>query len=394
MESFFSRFKNVLFLIAILLAQTVALATQVHRLADPERPDGQHVRLVRLWGLALISPFERLFSATGHGVRGVWSNYVQLRSIRAQNKQLQSELDRLRIERAAISEDALEGQRLHALLGFREHFVGRTIAAQVIGTSGSEQSRLVTLDKGTRDGLRAGMAVITPDGIVGKLRDVFPRTAQLLLINDPTSGAGVVLKSTRVRAVLRGSPQGRAQILNLTPDARLKPGEVVLTSGGDQVFPRGLPVGTIESLAPDLDHQPYLAITVRPAANLNQLEEVLIITDTAAELDARLYPQADGNSSATNAFGAHSVGPSSGGIESRAADLSAERLPGVHDNQRVDIGQIMGGKALPESAPPPPDNAPGLVPKPKPVLHPDRYSQGAAAPASEMKPGSQQGKQP
>lgn len=389
MESFFSRFKNVLFLIAVLLAQTVALATQVHRLADPERPDGQHVRLVRLWGLALISPFERLFSATGHGVRGVWSNYVELRSVRAQNKQLQSEMDRLRIEHAALSEDALEGQRLHALLGFRERFVGRTIAAQVIGTSGSEQSRLVTLDKGTRDGLRPGMAVITPDGIVGKLRDVFARTAQLLLINDPTSGAGVILQSTRVRAVLRGSPQGRAQILNLTPDARLKPGEVVLTSGGDQVFPRGLPVGTIESLAPDPDHQPFLAITLHTAANLNQLEEVLVITDNAAELDAKLHPQAEVTSSAANATGG---GP--GGGESRAADLSAERLPSVHDNGHVDAVQTSDGSTPQESAPPPPDNAPGLVPKPKPVLHPDRYSQGAAAPAAELKPGAPQGKQP
>ena len=142
---------------------------------------------------------------------------------------------------------------------------------------------MLTIDKGSNDGLKPDMAVITPDGIVGKLRDVFPTTAQVLEINDQTSGAGVILASTRIRAILRGTVAGRAQIGNLTADSRIKPGEQVLTSGGDQVYPRGLPVGTIQSIAPDPDHQPYTAIVVRPAADLNRVEEVLVITGTQSE---------------------------------------------------------------------------------------------------------------
>ena len=100
-----------------------------------------------------------------------------------------------------------------------------------------------------KDGLKPDQAVITPDGIVGKIRDVFPNnTSQVLLINDQTSGAGVLLASTRLRAILRGSPTGQIMINNLTPDSRIKVGEQVLTSGGDLVYPRGLPVGTIESI--------------------------------------------------------------------------------------------------------------------------------------------------
>ncbi len=79
------------------------------------------------------------------------------------------------------------------------------MAAQVIGSSGTEQSHVLTIDKGSNDGLRPDMAVITPDGIVGKLRDVFPTTAQVLEIDDQTSGAGVILESTRMRAILRGT---------------------------------------------------------------------------------------------------------------------------------------------------------------------------------------------
>ncbi len=105
-----------------------------------------------------------------------------------------TQIARLRLEHAALAEDAIQGHRLQALLDFQQHYVATTVAAQVIGTSGSELSRVVIyIDKGAKDGLKPDQAVITPDGIVGKLRDVFPHTSQVLLINDQTSGAGVLL---------------------------------------------------------------------------------------------------------------------------------------------------------------------------------------------------------
>jgi len=266
----------------------------------------------------------------------------------------------MRIEQAAIAEDAIEGRRLQALLAFREKYVATTVAAQVIGASGSEQSRILTIDKGWHDGLKPDMAVITPDGIVGKLRDVFPTTSQVLEINDQTSGAGVIFASTRIRAILRGTVTGRVQIGNLTADSRIKPGETVLTSGGDQVYPRGLPVGTIESIAPDPDHQPYTAIVVHPAVNLARVEEVLVITGTQANLP----------SLAEQDLAAAAV--------QHAADLSAERLPGIHDDQ------VPGTPVAPPGTVP----AAPIVPHPLPTLHPDRFTSGSAPPAAEMTPGA------
>lgn len=368
MESFFSRYKNALVLIAILLAQTIALATQINRVADPLHPDGHKVRLLRLWAVALTSPFERLTTSTGRGIRTTWTNYIDLRHVRQQNLDLQKQLDALRLQRAELAQDALEGQRLRTLLEFRHNYVAATVAAQVIGSSGSDQSRILTLDKGSRDGLKPDMAVITPNGIVGKLRDVFPNTAQLLLISDPSAGAGVILGSTRIHAILRGSPQGRIQINNLTPDSRIKAGETVLTSGGDGVFPRGLPVGTIESIAVDPVHQPYTLITLHSAVDLNQLDEVLVVTGTAAA-DALAQAQEQQDLAADPL--AH------------AADVSAERLPSLHD----DKAQAAPADGT-DPGTPPPDNSTQLVPKPKPVLHPDRYSPGAAPPASDLKPGA------
>jgi len=361
---FLRQYKNALFLIAILLAQAIALAVQVRRPLDAAKPDGPSVRLIRMWAMTAVTPVERATHAIGSGAGHGWSDYIDLRHVRQQNKDLQQQLTRVRIEEAAISEDALEGRRLQAMLGFRESYVGSTVAAEVIGASGSEQTHMLTIDKGSHDGLRPDMAVITKDGVVGKLRDVFPATSEVLEINDPSSGAGVVLATTRIRAILRGTLGGRVQIGNLTADSRIQPGEQVLTSGGDQVYPRGLPVGVVESIAPDPDHQPYTAIRVRPAVDLDRVEEVLVITGMQADLTPAAQQDL------ADAAAQH------------AADLSAERLPGIHDDETP--GAANGTAA----ATPPAANAPPVVPHPLPTMHPDRFTSGSTPPASEMTPGA------
>jgi rod shape-determining protein MreC len=363
---FVTRFKNALFLIAVLLAQAIALAVQVRSPVDAGEPDGRNVRLIRMWATATVTPFERAAYAIDSGTRNGWFDYIDLRHIRQQNKDLQQQLTRMRIEQAAIAEDALEGRRLQAMLAFKERYVGSTVAAQVIGASGSDQSHVLTIDKGSRDGLKPDMAVITQDGIVGKLRDVFPTTSQVLEINDQSSGAGVILESTRIRAILRGTLAGGVRIDNLTADSRIKPGEKVLTSGGDQVYPRGLPVGVIESIVPDPDHQPYTSIAVRPAVDPDRVEEVLVITGTQQDLSP------DTQQDLATAEAQH------------AADLSAERLPGIHDDQPAGTGTA--------SATPPATDATGApivtIPHPLPTLHPDRYTSGSTPPASELTPGA------
>src|ERR1019366_8527365 len=168
---FLTRFKNALFLIAVLLAQAIALAVQVRSPSSTAEPDGHKVRLIRMWTAATVTPVERAAHAVGSGLHNGWANYIDLRHVRQQNKDLQQQLTRMRIEQAAIAEDALQGHRLQAMLAFKVQYVGKTVAAQVIGSSGSDQSRVLTIDKGSRDGLRPDMAVITQDGIVGKLRD-------------------------------------------------------------------------------------------------------------------------------------------------------------------------------------------------------------------------------
>jgi rod shape-determining protein MreC len=383
MESFFTRFKNVLILVVVLLAQTIALAIQIRRPAEVGAPDGKKVTLLRSWVVAAIAPFERFFHGVGYNVRYGWSNYVDLRGTRQENHALKEEIARLRLEQAQLAEDALQGHRLQALLNFQRNYVSSMVPAQVIGTSGTDRSRVLYIDKGAMDGLKVDQAVMTPDGIVGKVREVFPHTSQVLMIDDPTSGAGVLLASTRIRAILRGNQNGHVVITNLTPDSRIKPGEKVMTSGGDQVYPRGLSVGTIESVAPDPDHQPFTIIQVKPSTNLLQLEEVLVITGTRNDLSpvaqkdlaqgaAKAKEMADAKAAAEEAA-AEAAAQS-------AAQIIAEKLPSVQQGDAAD------GKA-PATAPAPATIM--AVPKPAQALHPDRYSPGSTPPASSLKPGAE-----
>ncbi len=375
MESFFIRYRSPLVLVAVLLAQVIGLATQMHRPSYASREDGHHVRIARGWTAYTIVPVETLLAHMGGGVRNAWHGYLDLRRVRQHDKDLQYQIDQLRLREAGMLEDARQGQRLEKLLGFKQQYAGHTIAAQVIGTGGGDHSRILILNKGSNDGLRPDMAVITPDGIVGKLRDVFPESSQLLLISDSSSGAGVILANVRSRGILRGTAAGRIQIGTLLPDDRIKPGEPVVTSGGDRVFPRGLSVGVVESVKLDPEHQPYTSIVIKPAANLDRLEEVLVVTDIAQEL-------------------AIPPGEASNGGEKRASDVVAERLPGLHDSKpETNPALAMAeSKAADEAAQKAiADPTKGVpAPRPTPTLHPDQYTPGSVPNAAELRPGARE----
>jgi rod shape-determining protein MreC len=332
----------------------------------------------------------------------IWQNFIDLRHTREQNHELQQTIDRLRLEQAALLEDARQGERLQALLDFQQKYIYKTIAAQAIGSSGSDQSRVFYIDKGADYKIERDMAVITSDGIVGKVRDVFPHSAQVLPINDQSSGAGVILETTRIRGILRGNAAGQPQIVGLLADQRIQKGEKVLTAGGDLIFPRGLPVGVVEEVKPDPDHDSFIDVIVQPEAHLNQLDEVLIITAT----QPRFSQQQQQDLAASEAL----KGPEAEAIkeQKKASEIMAERLPGLTDPDVSAPNQAPGSaqNAAPGtgSGQPGPGqtnpSAPAAAPAQAKVLHPahpDRFSPGAApqapadrsVPATEAKPPRQ-----
>jgi rod shape-determining protein MreC len=274
MENLFVRHRNATVLVALLFAQILGLAIQVKR-NDPTQPD-RKTPLVRVWVMGAITPIEKMVVWSSHGVRDVWSNYIGLRGVRAENERLKAELEQQRIAQVRMQEDAAQAHRLQVLLDFKEQFIGQTVAAQVIGSSGTEQSRVIYIDKGSNDGIGQDMAVITPDGVVGKIVRVLPSTAQVLLITDPTWGVGGILEKSRLQGIAKGTAAGDLKLANILADEKVELGEKVLTSGGDRIFPKGLPLATVSELLSREDL--FLNIRLRPAANLNKLEEVLVVT--------------------------------------------------------------------------------------------------------------------
>jgi len=321
MDTILGRFRNLIVLAAILFAQIVGLAVQV------KSPSGQgDTRLIRVWAVTAITPLEKAVIGTQNFVRNAWTNYVYLRGVRRENRELRAELDRMKLDQVRLQEDANMARRIQSLLAFKEQYIDSTVAAQVIGTSGTDQSRALYIDKGSKDGLRADMAVITPSGIVGKIEQVFPGSAQVLPINDQLSGVGVSLKDTRLQGILRGAVNGTMTVQYVMADERVVPGEEVVTSGGDRIFPKGLPVGKVAEVVPGKDL--FLNIRVDPAARLDRVEEVLVVTKVSEK-----PPDVQ------------DLGPI------RASDILAQRLPTVPNQQPVDANGKPVNPAAPGSTP-------------------------------------------
>lgn len=294
------RYRNVSILAAAIFIQVVGLAIQVKRHAE-----NRSTRLIRVWTIAAITPLESNIVRLQTGASEIWHNYIFLRGVRQENRQLEDQIQQLQLEQVRLRQDAEQARRLQSLLGFKEQFVDKTLAAQVIGASGSEQSRLVYLDKGSSDGVAQDMAVISSQGAVGKVIQVFRHTSQVLLINDQTSGVGTILEQSRLQGVLKGRASGELVLDKIMADEDVKMGDRVLTSGGDQIFPKGLTVGTVANVRKSGE---FLVVTVQPAASLNHLEEVLVIT-RKLEREPETSPSAP----------------------LRAADILSERLPSVPD---------------------------------------------------------------
>ena len=341
------RYRNLIVLVGVLFAQVLGLAVQVKRTTDSEP-----TRLIRVWAVDVVTPLEKVLVWVQTSTGNVWHNYFYLRGVRAENRDLKQQIERMSLEQVRMSQDADQARRLQALLAFKEQFISRTMAAQVIGSSGSELSRSVYIDKGESDGIKPDMAVITADGIVGKVLRVYRSTSQVLLIDDQTSGVGAILDKTRLQGILRGTPAGEVVLEKVMSDEAVPAGEMVLTSGGDGIFPKGLLVGRVTKVAPGSEL--FLNIRVRPAADLSKLEEVLVVT----KIDER---QAQ---------------PDQAGA-ARAVDILAERLPTVppkpENAAKADTpGALAPGTVAPKGA--------GSDAKPKAV--PPEASAGSGAPAA------------
>lgn len=235
----------------------------------------------------LIAPVQWMFTSIGSGVGSVWSGYINLVGTKRENKLLQEKNSEMKGQLVELDEVRSENERLRSLLGYSEAFSFSSVVARVIANDPRAEFKSLTIDRGKKDGIGLFMPVVGPKGLVGRIGRVSNDSALVLLLNDPNCAVDVMVQRSRARGLLMGSvthadlKRGfyltRLEYLRRVSDIR--DNDVVVTSGLDQVFPPGLPIGTIHNIQ-NSRYGIFKQAEVVPFENFQELQEVLVlITD-------------------------------------------------------------------------------------------------------------------
>lgn len=254
----------------------------------------------RLLETVLFSAFSEVQRGTSGGIGGVrhiWTDYVALRGVKSENDALKKEIDRLRVTLQQERAQAQRSGRLQQLLDLRTSVHVPTVAAEVIGGDASPGLHTITIDKGKAEGIRGDLAVISPQGVVGRVLDpVAAHASRVQLLVSRNAGAGVMIERSRAGGVIVGggsNPPLEMEYVSSLSDVRV--GDLVVTAGTDGIYPKGFPVGKVESV--ERGAGMYRRIAVRPVVDFSSIEEVLVILVSPV-------PDAAGSGSAGSRAGA------------------------------------------------------------------------------------------
>jgi len=244
MEAIFNRYRSyrsLVVLVVVVMAQVLYLAYQVRT--------GRDERLIRVWAVSAVTPFSGIFEAIRHNTVGFLKDYFLLLDVREQNGKLKADNDKLRMENVFYRNQLATAEHARALTIFQSKTPSKTVAARVIGDSTVSTAKAVFIDRGSTSNIEKGMAVVTPNGIVGKVAAVYPLASQVLLVTDSTFKVGIESQRGHIHGTLNCAT-GHCVVEQIQNEEDVAVGEWFYTSGEDRVFPRGFPVGTVISALP------------------------------------------------------------------------------------------------------------------------------------------------
>jgi rod shape-determining protein MreC len=369
MDFFLSRYRHLTVLLIVIAAQLLLIAYQVKT--------NKEVPLIRVWAVTAVTPVEQGLELVRRYTWGFVEDYFVLLGVRSQNEKLRRENGQLKIENNYYKNELATADRARALSVFEARSPSKTVAARVIGNGTGANSRVVFVDRGSTSGVESGMAVVTPDGIVGKVVDAYPTASLVMLITDPTFAAGVLSQKNRVHGTLKGQGHAECLVDYVQNEERVDVGEWFYTSGDDRIFPKGFPVGQVAAVQ---NGKTFKEIYVAPSAQPGSAEEVLIVLQgvhqevPAGELAApgyRILPlPADAASEVPQ--GAPTPG---------ALATDADRLRAIYKQAGADQKHVFG-EGVPGSKPPDFTKIPSVHGAPPP---------GAPPSASAAQPGVETG---
>ena len=274
MRAFLIHYRNVLALVGALLIQLILLGYQVRQQDD--------IRLLRIWVVSIVNPVQESLRKITSELGGVWDNYVMLSGTQQENETLRTEISQLKLENQRYREALFRFDREDELAAYMAEINSRTAISHVIGYSSNPNSEEVFLNKGSVHGIKPGMAVITPDGVVGRIRLAYKRSSLVRLISDKEIGVGVRLEHSGVSGVMKGTGQSKECFIDyIRNSVPVNVGETAYTSGEDLIYPKGLPVGTVLKIETGVEFQ---KIYLSPFSSLDELDAVLVIISGVSEI--------------------------------------------------------------------------------------------------------------
>jgi rod shape-determining protein MreC len=230
--------------------------------------------------MELCSPFQKGSTFVIHTVQGVFQEYVFLIHLQRENVMLKQKILELQKENHQMKEGALSNERLQKLLESREKISSTVMVAEVIGQDPSSWFKSLTINKGEKDKVQKGMAVISPEGVVGQILKTGPHHSTVLLLTDYNSAIDTIVQRTRAKAIVEGKGENQCQLKYLLRTEEVAIGDIVVTSGLSGNFPKGVMVGEIRKLE-KIGQGTFQYAELVPSVDLTKLEEVLIVMESS-----------------------------------------------------------------------------------------------------------------
>jgi rod shape-determining protein MreC len=259
--------------LAVMLGHILLISVQVSSKSG--------VPILEAVSFGIFAELQRGVSYGVNGIRHVWGGYAGLRHVKVENEELKRQLAAAQVDVQQQRALANRSRALEKLLDLRDRTNLPTIAAEIIAAGATPDFRTLTIDKGTNDGLRKDMAVISPAGVVGRIVVPSARASKVQLLIDGNAAAGALIERSRAQGVVVGGGDDDRLLMEYVSEVSdIVVGDVVVTSGIDGIFPKGFVIGRVDAV--EKAGGAYKRIVVKPAADASSLEEVLVIVTPAA----------------------------------------------------------------------------------------------------------------
>lgn len=265
-----NRSKSILYFLLLIIVSLILITINVKGKRQPI--------IIEMVISTVITPFQKMVSHSFNALDSTWNRYFHLVGIKEENNRLLAELTKMEVLKNEMAEMKMENTRLLNLLETKSRTGIKMMMAKIIGYDSTNWNQMVSIDKGSNDGVKRAMPVVCHGGLVGKIESVSPNSSKVLLITDIRNAVDAVVQESRAKGVVFGTNRGICGMKYVSLDEKIEKGFHVISSGMGGIYPKGLLLGFVEKVEKKkvgLFHE----VSVKPSADLAHLEEVLIIVE-------------------------------------------------------------------------------------------------------------------